>query len=534
MYSESALVLVVDDNEMNRDLLQRRLQRQQYRVETAENGAVALEKMAALPVDIVLLDIMMPVLDGFQVLARMKAHSDWQDVPVIIISAADDMDSIVRGIELGAEDYLPKPYSAPILKARISACLEKKQLRDVEKAYLSDMATMQAIDRELNASLDLARAMALTLGWALRHAGARAGLMGQVADGRFLVRSSSGYAPELSGSSLALSAAPLPAVRQALETRQVVYLPLTGPGLLAGARQQLAVPIVRQADVLALLLLEHDAALPPTPRLRTFLSRLGDHAALAIANAQMYTAVQEANQAKTEFVSVVSHELKTPMTSIKGYADLLLTGDFGPLTDMQQQFLDTIRANVERMRRLVSDLTDISRIEAGHLRLTVAPVPFAEVLDDVVRSARAQADEKGLELVLSVPDDLPPVLADRGRLEQILANLVSNAVKYTPASGRVAVQVELVTVDEAARPRPALQVAVADTGLGIAPEAQATVFEKFTRADDPEAQKESGTGLGLSITKSLVELQNGRIWFESVFRAGTTFYVTLPVANGEG
>ncbi|MCA9973133.1 MAG: response regulator, partial [Anaerolineales bacterium] len=219
MEAESALVLVVDDNEMNRDLLRRRLQRQQYRVEVAENGLAALEKMRSRPVDIVLLDIMMPVMDGFEVLARLKGNAEWRDVPVIIISAADDMDSIVRGIELGAEDYLPKPYNTMLLKARIGASLEKKQLRDVEKAYLSEMATLQAIDRELNASLDLERAMALTLGWALRQAGARAGVMGQVVDGRFHVRACSGYDAALANAVVDLQPAP----RQALETRQAVH-----------------------------------------------------------------------------------------------------------------------------------------------------------------------------------------------------------------------------------------------------------------------------------------------------------------------
>ncbi|MCA9970199.1 MAG: hypothetical protein KC425_08285, partial [Anaerolineales bacterium] len=309
-----------------------------------------------------------------------------------------------------------------------------------------------------------------------------------------------------------------------LETRQAVHAASADGGLLGAARQQIALPIVRQAEVLALLLLEHDTPLAWAPPLRSFLNRLSDHAALAIANALMYTAVQDANQAKTEFVSFVSHELKTPMTSIKGYADLLLTGDFGALSEMQHKFLGTIRSNVERMQRLVSDLTDISRIEAGHLLLNLGPVAFGEVLEEVVQSARAQAAEKGLVLETAVPAALPPVLADHGRLEQILANLVSNAIKYTPAGGEIAVRTEVN-----GRP-PMLQVAVADTGLGIPAEAQATIFDKFTRADDAEARKAPGTGLGLSITKSLVELQNGRIWFESRYRVGTTFYFTLPLA----
>ncbi|MCB8965537.1 MAG: response regulator [Ardenticatenaceae bacterium] len=531
MEEEQALILIVDDNEMNRDILARRLKRQGYETVMAENGVVALEMVRQHPFDLMLLDIMMPEMNGFQVLEHLKANAEWRDIPVIVISAADDMDSIVRCVELGAEDYLPKPYNTLLLKARIGASLEKKRLRDAEKAHLVEMAVMQGIDRELSATLDVKRAMEITLGWALRHSGDEVGFMGEVEDGRIHVLISKGYAYELTADSSMLIPDELPAVQQALESRKAAFRSqTTGTGLLARAQSQIAVPVCRGNDVLAMIVMENSVPKQWSAQVLTFLNRLGDHAAMAIANAQLYTAVQAADLAKTEFVSFVSHELKIPMTSIKGYADLLLTGSFGAVNEMQTKFLGTIRANVDRMARLVSDLTDISRIESGHLLLEMNPVSLAEVVEDVVQSTRAQIEAKMQTLTLEVADDLPLVYGDRTRLIQVVTNLVSNAYKYTPEQGHIAIRAKVVMVADEEGERQMVQMAVADTGLGIPEEAQPTIFEKFTRVDDEEARKSPGTGLGLSITKSLVELHNGRIWFVSQYRQGTTFYFTVPVA----
>ncbi len=530
-----AHVLIVDDNEMNRDLLARRLQRQGHQTTLAENGLVAIEQLRAHHFDLVLLDIMMPVMNGYQVLEQVKANVEWRDIPVIVISAADDMESIVRCIELGAEDYLPKPYNAMLLKARIGASLEKKVLRDSEKSFMTEMAILQEIDRALNATLDVTRAMDITLGWALRHSKDQAGFMGLYENGRIHVIVAQGYPYELTNSNRTLLVDELPAVPLAINSGKATFVTnTTGTGMLLKTQSQLAMPICRDDQILAFLVMENNAPKEWDTSLLTFLNRLSDHAAMAIANAQMYTAVQSANQAKTEFVSFVSHELKIPMTAIKGYADLLLAGSFGGTNEMQTKFLHTIRANVNRMATLVSDLTDISRIESGHLRLDFAPTPFPEVVDEVIQSTRGQIQQKSQILTLNVPSDLPLVHGDRSRLLQVLTNLVSNAHKYTPENGRITITAEVTLETPASGPtQPMLRIAIADNGLGIKEEDQPTIFEKFTRADDDEARKSPGTGLGLNITRSLVELHNGRIWFHSQFRHGTTFIFTLPLAGNK-
>ncbi len=531
---EHAQVLVVDDNDLNADLLAQRLLDQGHGVMVARNGRIALDMLQKHPIDIILLDIMMPELSGFELLEIVKADPKLQVIPVIIISAADDATNIVKGIELGAEDYLPKPFNMPLLSARIKSSLARKRMYDQEQARLQEIATLQAIDAELNATLDMRRVMEISLNWALRQVGGEAGVMGIVAEDRLHVLAFQGYTYEIYEDSPFVLLDQLPAAQQALHAGALAYEPQTErAGLLVRTQSQIVLPLYRETAVIALLVLESTQPNQWDPEHLTFLKRLGNHAAIALANAQLVEAMKVANQAKSEFVSFVSHELKIPMTSIKGYADLLLSSNFGPINEAQTTFLETIRNNVNRMSRLVTDLTDVSRLESGQLHLETRPIQLAEVVSEVASFTRAQIEEKQQTLVLTVPDNLPDVWADRTRLAQILTNLVSNAYKYTPENGRITICAEeMNSVNEDAEVQPMIHVSVADTGLGIKDEEQKAIFNKFFRGSDDQALRSPGTGLGLNITKNLVELHDGRIWFESKYREGTTFHFIIPVANG--
>jgi signal transduction histidine kinase len=264
-----------------------------------------------------------------------------------------------------------------------------------------------------------------------------------------------------------------------------------------------------------------------------FLTRLSDHAAIAIANAQLYAEVQAASVAKSEFVSLVAHELKNPMTSIKGYTELLAVGAVGPINENQSNFLHTIRSNVERMSTLVSDLNDNSKIEAGRLRIEFKATDIEDVVDEAIKSTRRQMDDKKQAAVVSIPKSLPRVWADRTRIAQILINLVSNANKYTPEGGQMIIGAEQASNQwDPEGAADVVHIWVKDTGIGISLEDQKKIFNKFFRSDDSKAREAPGTGLGLNITKSLVEMMGGKIWFESEYRQGTTFHFTVPVAQG--
>lgn len=243
-------------------------------------------------------------------------------------------------------------------------------------------------------------------------------------------------------------------------------------------------------------------------------------------------AAEAANQAKSEFISMVTHELRSPMSAVQASAAFLNAGEAGPVTEEQAEFLGLVESAVKRMVMLVTDLEDVSRVESGQLYLKFDAVPTAEVVEKIVHSAQPQIEEKGHSLILEIPDDLPPVWGDRARIEQVLTNLMTNACKFTPAGGKIAIRAERAVNQWDSQGYPdVVHICVNDNGLGIKAEDQERIFQRFFRSTDKEIFSIPGTGLGLSIAKDLVEMQGGRLWFESEYRQGTTFHFTVPVAE---
>ncbi len=400
-------------------------------------------------------------------------------------------------------------------------------------ARVEELSVMQRIDRELNASLEMERAMRLTLDWAMRQSNAEAGLIGMLEEGKLRVMAQTGYGESMDKAMEQPMDLSLPALEAAVESglpQRVRSGAGVAGGLLSSALQHVVIPIRRETSVIGLLLLESSS---DSQEDLAFLSRLTDHAAIAISNAQLYEEVQRANLAKSDFVSLVAHELKNPMTSIKGYTELLAAGAVGAVNEMQANFLNTIRSNTDRMANLVSDLNDTTKIEAGRLRLDFKSVEVNELVDEIVRSSKRQIDDKKQTIQVELPPQLPKVWGDRTRLGQVMINLVSNANKYTPEGGALVIGAEASANHW--DPEGAGQVVhlwVRDSGIGISPEDQPKIFQKFFRSEDPKAREVPGTGLGLNITKSLVEMQGGRIWFESQHQRGSTFHFTVPVAEG--
>ncbi len=289
-------------------------------------------------------------------------------------------------------------------------------------------------------------------------------------------------------------------------------------------RSMLIVPILREERVIGVIDLESTDLDYFTSEDVAFVKRLVNHAAIAIENAQLFEKVREANDAKSEFMSIASHELKIPMTSIKGFARLIQMGAGGALSEKQADFLNVITNNVDRMSRLVSDLLDVSRIEAGRIRLEIQDVQMGEVIKDVLDSVQAQIENKQLQLKVNVAENLPQIRADYGRLVQIITNLVSNAYKYTPEGGNISV----IAQPHENGTLQGVSVTVRDTGYGISEEDQTKLFTTFFRAGDQNIRNEPGTGLGLSITKKMIESHGGVLSFESELGKGSAFTFTLP------
>lgn len=372
-------------------------------------------------------------------------------------------------------------------------------------ARLSELTTLQQVDQELNASLDSDRVMDLTLAYAIASTGAKRGSVSILdADGDWHEIASSNGQPMVPGE--------LDELGFDHDTRE--------PIVVGGSR--LLVPIHLENRTIGLLYLKRDDQSFASDDVQ-FASRLADHAAVAMQNSRLYEAVKEANRAKSEFVSFIAHELRTPMTSIRGYADLLKKGTGGGLSETQTQFVDVVISSVDRMQVLVSDLQDVSRIEAGQLRLDCKATSLQSALDAAVRVNEAQIEARNQALVLDIADDLPKVYGDPSRLEQILINLLSNANKYTPEAGRIEVGIRVEDDN--------VCCSVTDNGLGISEEDQKQLFTKYFRSASPAVRAVPGTGLGLWIVKSLVELQGGQLTLESRLGEGSTFSFTIPIAE---
>jgi signal transduction histidine kinase len=239
----------------------------------------------------------------------------------------------------------------------------------------------------------------------------------------------------------------------------------------------------------------------------------------------------EVDRLKSEFVATVSHELRTPMTSIRGYVDVLLMGAAGAVNENQAHFLSIVKNNTERLNILVNDLLDISRIESGRVTLSPQALDLRDVAEEVIEDVlrRSQEENKPMALSLDAPKKLPAVYGDMERVRQIMANLVFNAYHYTPENGTITVQIHSLNGGHE------VQVDVRDNGVGISPEDQDRVFERFYRGEHPLVLATPGTGLGLSIVKQIVEMHKGRIWMKSsgIPGEGSTFSFTLPTYESQ-
>ncbi len=258
----------------------------------------------------------------------------------------------------------------------------------------------------------------------------------------------------------------------------------------------------------------------------------------AVAVFRDITREVESDRLKTEFIGTVSHELRTPMTSIKGFTQLLAMGSLGPVNDTQKEFLNIIQTNAERMISIINDLLDITKIETGSVELEMRPLHLAESLSNVMMELQPNIKARSHELTINIPPGLPLVRADARRFNQIIFNLLSNSVKYTPHDGKITLVARDVGIDAV----PDLlqeglklstrfvQVDVTDTGVGIAPEEHERIFDRFYRTENPLKVEAGGTGLGLSLVRPLIELFGGRIWVRSSVNQGSTFSFVVPAA----
>ena len=325
---------------------------------------------------------------------------------------------------------------------------------------------------------------------------------------------------------------------RATEMREPIQIPdITQPGayqssvrdtlIRFGYRALLSVPLLREDQIIGSLSFNRKEAGEFSPEVVDVLRTFATQSALAIQNARLFREIADksaqleaASRHKSEFLANMSHELRTPLNAIIGFSEVLTERMFGELNEKQDEYLKDIYASGQHLLSLINDILDLSKIEAGRMELELADFDLPNAIDNALILVRERASRRGITLGHSVDDRLGSIRGDERKVKQVLLNLLSNALKFTPEGGRIDVSAHLQN--------GAAEIAVTDTGVGIAPEDQEAVFEEFRQVGTAD-KKVEGTGLGLALSRKFIELHGGRIWVKSQVGHGSTFTFTLPV-----
>lgn len=398
---------------------------------------------------------------------------------------------------------------------------------------VNELSLLQQLDRDLNTTLDLKRVLELALARILPICGGSAGaivLLDEERTPHFQAKHNA--SADQPPSANWLRGGPVSEAMRDQEWRLLPQLQSSSDyhATAVSSQTALIVPLIHNQETIGAMLIESEQQDAFTVDGVETAVRLTNHAAGAIANALLHQEVLAANQAKSEFVSMVSHELKTPMTSMSGFTDLILSGAAGPVNEQQAQFLHTIKSNIKRMGNQIRDLTDISQIETGRLSVKPEPVAIADIVNETMETIQQICDDKNTSLKLSLPTNIPQILADKNRMVQVLTNLLSNACKYSPPESHIELSfhTDYQIISKRNQPQKVVVCRVTDNGYGISKEDQENLFTKFFRSADPNIRRARGTGLGLSITKGIIELHGGTISVDSTLGKGTTFQFTVP------
>ena len=431
------------------------------------------------------------------------------DVIGVVYVDSRAMEELFSDEDLAALDAFSTQAAIAIDNARLFSATDEALSKRVD-----ELRQLRRIDLQLNQTLDPDQAMAHTLEWACRLAEATGGYLGLVEGG--YVRCIHRYGEAENEPRIDYLDAMYPQVADVIGNGRSVIFDWAGQT----SHTALITPILRERDSVGIVILKRGDGQHFSDEQRDLVERVVARAAISIENARLYAAVRAADKAKSEFVGIVAHDLKSPMHGIKGYAQFMLM--LGDLPESQVEYVEKISNTVERMEVLVSDLADISRIESGHFFMEEMRVPVAEVIKTLKDGTLLEIEARHHTFIEQIEDDLPDVWVDYFRLVQVLTNLVSNAYKYTPDGGAITLCARLRN--------GRVEFCIEDTGVGLSEDAVKMLGTKFWRADDKFTRSQPGSGLGFSITRSLVEQMGSRIVIESEPGKGSKFTFSVAVA----
>ncbi|MEI6985697.1 MAG: ATP-binding protein [Rhodospirillaceae bacterium] len=493
---ERNTALIVDDSLANVHELSNALC-DDYEVICATSGVKAIHLAAEFMPDIILLDVMMPTMDGYEVCSRLKRLQKTKDIPVIFVTARDDAEAETRGLSIGAIDFITKPINPAIVRARVRNHLTQRRIENALRGTARRLAEAEGLAHvgawEWNIITDT---FELSEEWMCIH-GCRE--------------------PVISFDDLVALVHPDDRDRMSTTLHDAASH-LERFDLYYRIRRQIddALRIVqvrghieRGADGSSLRM--HGATQDVTEQ------KLAE-----IELARLKEDAEESNRAKSAFLATMSHELRTPLTSIIGFSEIIRDQCFGPVgTPAYAEYAGDINESGLHLLDLINDILDIAKIESGKLVIAPSHINTEAVMASMYRLVRQRAILQNLEFSLSLQPDLPPLWADERAVKQVVYNMLSNAIKFTPKMGCIVLAAE-------ANENGGVNIVVTDTGIGIPPNHLARVMRPFEQIDNRYSRAGGGTGLGLPLINGLMEMHKGTMTVESTFGEGTTVRVWFP------
>jgi signal transduction histidine kinase len=544
-----ARILVVDDEDQVVQIFRDLLTQQGYEVVSCGNGDDAIARVTTQRFDLVLTDINLPGTDGLEVVRAAKAAD--KDTCVILITGYASTTTAIDALRQGAYDYITKPFDLWETAKAIERGLESRMLarenrrlihelelanaelqqhevilrRKVEQAT-HRLASLVETGKAISQSLSLQSTCSVVVAQAARLVGAKSCVvfLHDAATDDYAAEAAIGIDPALTERlRFQMGIGFHGQVVHSAEAKVVEDLAnqvgIEEVFALLKADNALIVPLTSNEIVIGTVtVLNHDGGF--TAEDQDVMKMLASQATIAIDNAKLYERTKELDRLKSEFVAVVSHEVRTPLTSIKGSLELLSDNRFMQLPPPQKELLGICQANTERLITLINDILDFSKLEASKLPMTMERVEIGAVLSEAVENIRNLAAMRKVEIDLRVDKTAGLVDADSMRVGQVVTNLVGNAIKFSPEGAHVEV---FASGDESM-----VTVSVKDYGRGIAPRDMNRLFQRFAQLDSSTTRKAGGTGLGLVISKGIVEQHGGKIWVESALDQGSTFSFSIP------
>ncbi|MBI4780747.1 MAG: response regulator [Oscillatoriophycideae cyanobacterium NC_groundwater_1537_Pr4_S-0.65um_50_18] len=488
-------ILVIDDTPENLNLLSTLLIEHGYKVRSVTKGSTGIRGAQVMPPDLILLDVNMPQMSGYEVCQQLKADDRTRDIPIIFISALEAVSDKIRAFQAGGVDYITKPFQIEEVLARIETHLTLRRLQNQLQSQNEQL--QQEIRERLRVEDER------------KHAEEKfATIFQQSPNPIAIVTVPEGQLIEANPSFLSISGYTRDQVIGSSITQ--VHLGHDSATFLRRLQttktfHNLEFELLTRSGSVKSILLSFDR-----------IELNGTTYALLIAND-----ITERKRLENEFISLVSHELRTPLTSMMGSLDLLSSGQLGSLTEQGQQVLNIGIKNAERLIRLINDILDLERIRSGKITMNRQSCDLADLMIQATEEMQALADCAEIQLITEPLSIL--LNADPDRIVQTLTNLLSNAIKFSPAQTTVQMRTSRSGYTSS------VCISVCDQGRGIPPHHIQTIFERFQQVDASDARQKGGTGLGLAICRNIIEQHGGRIWVESTVNQGSTFYVELPL-----